>query len=127
MVAHNSTTSILLGLFFGVAPGALLILIGFSLGGEWLYNLAFIGIWLVLIGLFAGPLLGSVGPEIVAEKPAISGALIGAIPGVVISAVRFEGPWWVNILAIAVGSILGAVVGHWLASRSSVHSTSQPA
>lgn len=123
----NSTQSVLLGLFFGVAPGALLLIIGFSLGGEWLYNLGFVGIWLIFIGLFAGPLLGSVGPEIVAEWPAISGAIVGAIPGVIVSVMRMEGPWWINVLAIAVGSILGAIAGHWLSTRRHVHTPSQPA
>lgn len=126
-MAHNSTTSVLLGLFLGVAPGALLIIIGFSLGGEWLYNLAFVGIWLVLIGLLAGPLLGSVGPEIVAERPAIAGAIFGTIPGIVVTAMRLEGPWWINILAIVGGSVLGALAGHWLATRQAVHRPTQPA
>ncbi|MEA1902885.1 MAG: hypothetical protein U9N56_05095 [Actinomycetota bacterium] len=115
---YNSLQSIFYGLLFGVAPGVLLGAIGLALGGEWAWTLGFIALWLIVIGLFAGPLLGSVGPEIVAERPVSSGAIIGAIPGVVLVAIQRGENGWVWILAILGGSVLGAFAGHWIYNRS---------
>ncbi len=117
-MSQNSMKSVFYGLLFGVAPGVLIGLIGLSLGGEWAWNLGLLAIWLIFFGFFAGPLLGSVGPEIVAERPVISGALIGVIPGVVFTAMRFEEVGWACVLAILGGSALGALVGHQVALRS---------
>ena len=78
---------------------------------------------LVRGGVFAGPLLGAVGPEIVAERPAISGAILGAIPGLLFSVFFLDDVDWINLLAIVGGSMLGALVGHWMKQRRDHHPT----
>lgn len=55
------------------------------------------------------------------------GAVIGAIPGVIFTLLRFDSAGWANLLAVAVGSVLGAFVGHWLATRHPVHRPTQHA
>lgn len=121
-MAYNSSLSLMFGFLFGIAPGGLLVLIGLVLGGEWAWTLGLIGVWLITVGVFAGPLLGAVGPEIVAERPAISGAILGAIPGLLFSVFFLDGVDWINLLAILVGSMLGALAGHWLKQRREHHS-----
>lgn len=114
----NSTQSLILGFLVGIVPGVLIGLVGLSLGGEWAWNLGLVGIWLIAFGFFAGPLLGSVGPEILAERPALSGAVIGAVPGIVFTVLRFDDAGWISVLAIFAGSAIGALVGHWNANRA---------
>ena len=118
-MVYNSDRSILWGFFFGIGPGVLISAVGLALGGEWAWTLGFIGLWLIVIGLFAGPVLGNVGPEILTERPAVSGSVVGAIPGVVLTVVLIEDNFWVGVLAVVVGSILGASVGHWVSKRHS--------
>lgn len=117
-MAYNSLQSVMYGLLFGVGPGILLGVIGLALGGEWAWTLGLIAMWLIVIGLFAGPMLGTVGPEIIAERPVISGAIIGAVPGVVVAALRVADTGWLALLAILVGSVLGGFVGYRLSGRS---------
>lgn len=117
-MAYNSLQSVMYGLLFGVGPGILLGVIGLALGGEWAWTLGLIAMWLIVIGLFAGPMLGTVGPEIIAERPTISGAMIGAIPGVVITALQVADNGWLALVAILGGSVLGGFVGYWLSRRS---------
>ena len=116
-MSNNSLQSVLYGLLFGVAPGILLGVIGLVLGGEWAWTLGFIGVWLIVIGIFTGPMLGSVGPEIMAERPTISGALVGAVPGVVVTVVQIGDNLWLGVLTVLAGSILGGLVGHWISVR----------
>lgn len=117
-MTDRTLQSDLLGLILGVGPGVLIGVVGLVLGGEWAWNLGFVAMWLILFGMFAGPLLGTVGPEIVAERPAVSGAVLGAVPGVVFTILRFADNGWLGLLTILVGSILGGFVGHWIATRS---------
>lgn len=116
-MAYNSMQSVLIGFLFGIAPGILIGGIGLALGGEWAWTLGFIGLWLIVIGIFAGPALGNIGPEIMAERPAVSGAIVGALPGVAVTALLIGENFWVGVLAIVVGSMLGALVGHWISQR----------
>lgn len=118
-MVYNSDRSILLGFLFGVGPGVLIGAIGLALGGEWAWTLGFLGLWLIVIGFFAGPVLGNIGPEIMAERPAISGAIVGALPGVVLTVLLIDDNFWVGVLAMIIGSALGAIVGHWIARRGS--------
>jgi hypothetical protein len=120
-MAYNSSQSLMFGFLFGIAPGGLLAIIGLVLGGEWAWTLGLIGVWLITIGVFAGPLLGAVGPEIVAERPAISGAMLGALPGLLFSVLFLDDVDWINLLAIVGGSMLGALVGHWMNRRREHH------
>lgn len=116
-MTDRSLQSDLLGLLFGLGPGVLIGIVGLVLGGEWAWNLGFIAVWLILFGMFAGPLLGTVGPEFVAERPAISGAVIGAAPGVVFTVLRLPDNLWLGVLVIVLGAGLGACLGHWIAGR----------
>jgi hypothetical protein len=111
-MSDTSMQSDLLGLLFGLAPGMLLGVIGLVLGGEWAWNLGFVAMWLILFGLFAGPLMGWVGPEIVAERPAVTGALIGLVPGVFYAVLRFDEAGWLVVLLMLLGSMAGGLVGH---------------
>ncbi len=108
----TSMQSDLLGVLFGLTPGVVLGVVGLVLGGEWAWNLGFIAIWLILFGLFAGPLIGWVGPEIVAERPAVAGALIGLFPGLLYAVLRFDEAAWLAVLALLLGSIAGGLAGH---------------
>lgn len=116
-MSDRSLQSDLLGLVLGLTPGVLVGVIGLVLGGEWAWNLGFLAIWLILFGMFAGPLLGWVGPEIAVERPAVLGALLGAVPGTVFAVLRFRETGWSAVLAVLVGSALGALAGHWIFRR----------
>ncbi len=117
-MGDTSMQSDLLGLILGLVPGLALGVVGLVLGGEWAWNLGFVAIWLILIGMFAGPLFGWVGPEIVAERPAVLGAVLGAVPGILFAVFRLPEAGWLVVLAILLGSGLGAVAGHWIFIRS---------
>lgn len=116
-MSDTSKQSDLLGLVLGLMPGILLGVIGLALGGEWAWNLGFVAILLILFGMFAGPLLGWVGPEIAVERPAVFGAILGSVPGIVFAVLRFSETGWLAVLAILVGSVLGAFAGHRLFRR----------
>ena len=111
-MSDTSVQSDLLGLLFGLTPGVVLGVVGLVLGGEWAWNLGLVAVWLILFGLFAGPLIGWVGPEIVAERPAVTGALIGLIPGLLYAVLRFSEAGWRAVLALLLGSITGGITGH---------------
>lgn len=117
-MSDTSLQSDLLGLVFGLTPGILLGVIGLALGGEWAWNLGFIALWLILFGLLTGPVLGWIGPEFVAERPTVVGAVVGLLPGSVYAAFRFDDAGWLSVLAIIAGSILGALFGHRVFRRS---------
>lgn len=116
-MSDTSMQSDLLGLLFGLSPGIVLGVIGLVMGGEWAWNLGFVAIWLILFGLFAGPLIGWVGPEIVAERPAVAGALLGLVPGILYFVLRFEDAGWLGVLVVLLGSIGGGLAGHLVFRR----------
>ena len=111
-MSDTSMQSDLLGLLFGLTPGVVLGVVGLVLGGEWAWNLGFVAVWLILFGLFAGPLIGWVGPEIVAERPAVVGAFIGLVPGLLYAVLRFHEAGWPAVLTLLLGSIAGGLAGH---------------
>lgn len=111
-MSDTSMQSDLLGLLFGLTPGVVLGVVGLVLGGEWAWNLGLVAVWLILFGLFAGPLIGWVGPEIVAERPAVVGSVIGLLPGLTYAVLRFNEAGWPVVLALLLGSIAGGLAGH---------------
>lgn len=118
VVSDSSIQSDLLGLVLGLTPGIVLGVIGLVLGGEWAWNLGFVAILLILFGMFAGPLLGWVGPEISVERPAVFGAVLGSVPGIVFAVLRFSETGWLAVLAVLVGAVFGTFAGHWFFKRS---------
>lgn len=106
----NRTNRTWIGAAIGVVPGVLLWIVGIIVGGEAMLSFGVIGIFLAVIGAVVGAIVGAGMSDPSTDWPAIAGAMIGAVPGLVM----IFGPTMPAFPVILIGALFGWSLGRRL-------------
>ena len=98
---------VLAGAAIGATPGILLVGVGVIVGGEPALSFGTIGIVLAIVGAAVGAVVGGSRASIDGSSAPIVGAVVGAIPGLVLIFIQTR----LAFPVILAGSLVGWLVG----------------
>jgi hypothetical protein len=112
MNEHPRARLVVTGAALGTVPGAATFVAGMIVGGETALNLGAIGILLAAVGAIIGASIGGAIHGGGAHRAAVTGGIIGVVPGLAMVPVQTRLGFPVMLVGVIAGALVGSRIGH---------------